>query len=115
MPFSTTIRLNTSPTDRTPSPGFQSYLPAMTRASPLNLSERVPASLVRAACGVCDAGWAWDGATLTAATIASVHATLPIRIVLIVKSSRGFVSLVLKQRQVRTPRASSPLRHGQGG
>src|SRR5215469_14708317 len=28
MPFSLMIRLNTSPTERTPSPGFQSYLPA---------------------------------------------------------------------------------------
>src|SRR5436853_2630907 len=27
MPFSLTIRLNTSPTERTPWPGFQSYLP----------------------------------------------------------------------------------------
>src|SRR5579872_521564 len=72
-------RLNTSPTERTPPLGFQSYLPAMTRASPLNLSERVPASLVRAAYGVCGAGWAWNGATLTNTTIASVHVTLPIR------------------------------------
>jgi hypothetical protein len=32
-------------TERTPSPGFQSYFPAMTRARPANLSDSVPASL----------------------------------------------------------------------
>src|ERR1700730_5059575 len=47
MPFSLTIRLNTSPTERTPWPGFQSYLPDITRASPVNLSESVPASFRR--------------------------------------------------------------------
>ena len=50
MPFSLTIRLNTSPTERTPWPGFQSYLPDITRASPVNLSESVPASFPKAAC-----------------------------------------------------------------
>src|SRR5206468_2779060 len=45
-----TIRLNTSPTERTPWPGFQSYLPDITRASPVNLSESVPASFPKAAC-----------------------------------------------------------------
>src|SRR6516164_7627992 len=50
MPFSLTIRLNTSPTERTPWPGFQSYLPDITRASPANLSESVPASFTKAAC-----------------------------------------------------------------
>src|SRR6266851_8670468 len=49
MPFSVTIRLNTSPTERTPWPGFQSYLPDITRASPVNLSESVPASFPKAA------------------------------------------------------------------
>src|SRR5439155_18172480 len=50
MPFSLTIRLKTSPTERTPWPGFQSYLPDITRASPVNLSESVPASFPKAAC-----------------------------------------------------------------
>src|ERR1700687_378059 len=49
-PFSLTIRLNTSPTERTPWPGFQSYLPDITRARPENLSESVPASFPKAAC-----------------------------------------------------------------
>ena len=52
-PFSLTIRLNTSPTERTPWPGFQSYLPDITRASPVNLSESVPASFPKAACNSC--------------------------------------------------------------
>jgi len=63
--------------ERTPSPGFQSYLPAITRASPLNFSESVPASLARAA----DALRRWlgtHGVTIAAATTASVNATLPI-------------------------------------
>src|SRR5438477_2710214 len=46
-PFSITIRLKTSPAERTPSPSFQSYFPAMTRARPANLSDSVPASLDR--------------------------------------------------------------------
>src|SRR6185503_8489985 len=50
MPFSLTIGLNTSPAERTPWPGFQSYLPDITRASPVNLSESVPASFANAAC-----------------------------------------------------------------
>src|SRR5262245_41484057 len=49
-PFSLTIRLKTSATERTPWAGFQSYLPDITRASPVNLSESVPASLAKAAC-----------------------------------------------------------------
>src|SRR5215468_8704575 len=49
-PFSLTIRLKTSATERTPWMGFQSYLPDMTRASPVNLSESVPASLAKAVC-----------------------------------------------------------------
>src|SRR3954468_9029586 len=50
MPYSLTIRLNTAPTERTPWPGFQSYLPDITRASPVNLSQSVPASFPKAAC-----------------------------------------------------------------
>src|SRR5262252_702240 len=58
-PFSLAIRLKTSPTERTPWAGLQSYLPDMTRASPVNLSESVPASLTKAACSpaVCDCTW----------------------------------------------------------
>src|SRR5262249_34271161 len=78
-PFSVTIRLKTSPTDRTPSPGFQLYFPAMTRARPANLSESVPASLDRAACVVC----ARSGARLSTAAIATAHAIVLVRIVLI--------------------------------
>src|SRR3984885_4277397 len=48
-PFSSTIRLNTSLTERTPWPGFQSYLPAITRARPVNFLESVPASSPKAA------------------------------------------------------------------
>src|SRR5579872_6639251 len=49
-PFSLTIRLKTSATERTPWAGFQSYLPDITRASPVNLSESVPATFAKAAC-----------------------------------------------------------------
>src|SRR5947207_12225632 len=76
-PFSVTIRLKTSPTERTPSPGFQSYFPAMTRARPANLSDSVPASLDRAACVVC----ARSGARLSTAAIATAHAIVLVRIV----------------------------------
>src|ERR1700758_5393191 len=58
MPFSVTIRLNTSQTERTPWPGFQSYLPDITRASPVNLSESVPASFPKAPCIPTDCAWA---------------------------------------------------------
>src|SRR5215831_546768 len=78
-PFSVTIRLKTSPTERTPSPGFQLYFPAITRARPANLSESVPASLDRAACVVC----ARSGARLSTAAIATAHAIVLVRIVLI--------------------------------
>src|SRR5205809_6231607 len=76
-PFSVTIRLKTSPTERTPSPGFQLYFPAMTRARPANLSDSVPASLDRAACVVC----ARSGATVSTAAIATAHAIVLVRIV----------------------------------
>src|SRR6478735_4840476 len=76
-PFSVTIRLKTSPTERTPSPGFQSYFPAMTRARPANLSDSVPASFDRAVCVVC----ARSGATLCTVAIATAHAIVPVRIV----------------------------------
>src|SRR5215831_9218664 len=49
-PFSLTIRLKTSATERTPWAGFQSYLPDITRASPVNFSESVPASFPKVAC-----------------------------------------------------------------
>src|SRR5262245_46575806 len=78
-PFSVTIRLKTSPTERTPSPGFQLYFPAMTRARPANLSDSVPASLDRAACVVC----ARSGARLSTAAIVTAHAIVLVRIVLI--------------------------------
>src|SRR5262245_43465627 len=78
-PFSVTIRLKTSPTERTPSTGFQSYFPDITRARPANLSDSVPASLARAACVVC----ARSGARLSTAAIASAHAIVLVRIVLI--------------------------------
>src|SRR5438067_6866483 len=55
-PFSLTIRLKTSPTERTPWPGFQSYLPDITRASPVNLSESVPASFAKAGCNPAGLG-----------------------------------------------------------
>src|SRR5215475_3884349 len=77
-PFSVTIRLKTSPTERTPSPGFQSYFPAMTRAKPANLSDSVPASLDSAACVVC----ACSGTRLSTAAIATAHAIVLVRIVL---------------------------------
>src|SRR5215510_7935286 len=76
-PFSRTIRLKTSPTERTPSPGFQSYFPAMTRARPENLSDSVPASLDRADCVVS----ARAGAGLSAAAIATADAIVFVRIV----------------------------------
>ena len=69
MSFSLTIRLNTSPTERTPWPGFQSYLPDITRASPVNLSESVPASFAKAAC--IPAGCACANGTIR--TTASAH------------------------------------------
>src|SRR5438132_13796878 len=78
-PCSVTIRLKTSPTERTPSPGFQLYFPAMTRARPANLSDSVPASLDRAACVVS----ARNGARLSTAAIATAHAIVLVRIVLI--------------------------------
>src|SRR6478609_2430325 len=78
-PFSVTIRLKTSPTERTPSPGFELYFPAMTRARPANLSDSVPASLDRAACVVC----APSGARLSPAAIATALASVLVRIVLI--------------------------------
>src|SRR5262249_60072904 len=81
-PFSVTIRLKTSPTERTPSPGFQSYFPDITRARPANLSDSVPASLDRAACVVCVV-CARSGAWLSTAAIASAHAIVRVRIVLI--------------------------------
>src|SRR6478735_1051898 len=76
-PFSVTIRLKTSPTERTPSPGFQSHFPAMTRARPANLSDSVPASFDRAVCVVC----ARSGAGLSTAAIATAPATVFVRIV----------------------------------
>src|SRR5437899_1662417 len=86
-PFSVTIRLKTSPTERTPSPGFQSYFPAMTRARPANLSDSVPASLDRAVCVVC----ARSGARLSTAAIATAHAIVLVRIVRIdISCSRLF-------------------------
>src|SRR6516165_1514841 len=48
-PFSLMIRFKTSATERTPGARHQSYLPDMTRASPVNLSERVPASFANVA------------------------------------------------------------------
>src|SRR5579864_4858740 len=86
-PFSVTIRLKTSPTERTPSPGFQSYFPAMTRARPANLSDSVPASLDKAVCVVC----ARSGARLSTAAIATAHAIVLVRIVRIdISCSRLF-------------------------
>src|SRR6476646_10751107 len=82
-PFSVTIRLKTSPTERTPSPGFQSYFPAITRARPANLSDSVPASLDRAACVVC----ARSGARLSTAAIATAHAIGLVRVVFMNTSS----------------------------
>src|SRR5262245_30486941 len=76
-PFSRTIRLKTSPTERTPSQGFQSYFPAMTSARPENLSDSVPASLARADCVVP----ARAGAGLSAAAIATADAIVFVRIV----------------------------------
>src|SRR6185295_4196652 len=68
--FSVTIRLNTSLTDRTPWPGRQSYLPAITRASPVNLSERFVTSFTSAArvspAGAGAAIWAAAGAANSA-------------------------------------------------
>src|SRR5262245_20611752 len=78
-PFSVTIRLKTSPTERTPSAGFQLYFPAMTRARPANLSDSVPASLDRAACVV----FARSGAGLSTAAIATAPAIVLVRIFLI--------------------------------
>ncbi len=45
IPFSMTIQLKTSPAARTPSAGFQSYVPAIALASPVNLPASVAASL----------------------------------------------------------------------
>src|SRR5262252_3154228 len=86
MPFSFTIRLKTSPTERTPSAGFQLYFPAMTRARPANLSESVPASFDRAACVVC----ALSGAGLSTAAIATAPAIVLVRIFLIDISWRRY-------------------------
>src|SRR5438128_6968979 len=74
-PFPVTIRLKTSPTERTPAPGFQLYFPAMTCARPANLSDSVPASLDRAACVVP----ARNGARLSTAAIATAHAMVLVR------------------------------------
>src|SRR5437667_12304570 len=88
-PFSVTIRLKTSPTERTPSPGFQLYFPAMTRARPANLSDSVPASLDRAACVVGPRNGAKHDSHpghrpggLSTAAIAIAHAVVLVRIVL---------------------------------
>src|SRR5207248_6138014 len=78
-PFSLTIRLNTSPTERTPWPGFQSYLPDMTRASPVDLSESVLASFVKAACSPAD--FACANGTIRAT--ASAHTQYRVRIFVI--------------------------------
>src|SRR5215510_12629889 len=80
-PFSLTIRLKTSATERTPCAGFQSYLPDMTRASPVNLSERVPASVAKAAChpAGCDCAPA-NGAVKASA---SAHTPYWVRVVII--------------------------------
>ena len=78
MPFSITMRLKTSPAERTPWAGFQSYLPTMTRARPENLSESVPASFDNAACVVC----ARKGVMLKAEVIKTTHVIVLIRIVL---------------------------------
>src|SRR5262244_3433068 len=81
-PFSLTIRLKTSATERTPSPGFQAYFPAMTRARPTNLSDSVPASLDRAAC-VVGVVCARSGARPSTAAIVTAPAIVLVRIVLI--------------------------------
>src|SRR6478735_5164750 len=94
-PFSITIRLKTSPTERTPSPGFQSYFPAMTRARPVNLSDSVPASFDRAVCVVC----ARSGARLSIAAIATAHAIVLVRIVLMDVSLRQILLTVGRVRQ----------------
>src|SRR5262249_45027967 len=65
--------------ERTPSPGFQLYFPAMTRARPANLSDSVPASLDRAACVVCVV-CARSGARLSTTAIATAHAIVLVRI-----------------------------------
>src|SRR5437762_9576429 len=59
--------------------GLPVVFPAMTRARPANLSDSVPASLDRAACVVC----ARSGARLSTAAIATAHAIVLVRIVLI--------------------------------
>jgi hypothetical protein len=83
MPFFVTIRLNTSPTERTPWPGFQSYLPDLTRASPVYLSESVPASYRKAAS--IPAGCACAIGTIRAA--ASAHTPYWVRIFFMWNSS----------------------------
>src|SRR5690348_1934601 len=70
-PFSLTIRLKTSATERTPWAGFQSYLPDITRASPVNLSESVPASFAKAACNPAGCDCARANGTIRAT--ASAH------------------------------------------
>src|SRR5438046_2316097 len=60
--------LKTSATERTPWAGFQSYLPDITRASPVNFSESVPASFAKAAC--IPAGCACANGTIRAAASA---------------------------------------------
>src|SRR6476659_3923893 len=85
-PFSFTIRLNTSPTERTPGPGFQSYLPDMTRASPVNLSESVPASFAKAA-------WIPTGCACANGTIratASAHTPYRVKTFIIWNSFRHY-------------------------
>src|SRR5438128_1441284 len=99
-PFPVTIRLKTSPTERTPAPGFQLYFPAMTCARPANLSDSVPASLDRAACVVP----ARNGARLSTAAIATAHAMVLVRIVLIDISccpAGGALLFMAEKRQFR--------------
>src|SRR5262245_22709781 len=107
-PFSVTIRLKTSPTERTPSPGFQLYFPAMTRARPTNLSDSVPASLDNAACVVC----ARSGTRLSTAAIATAHAIVLVRIVLI---DISFRQIFLRQRRSGRLGLHHDARHSPAG
>src|SRR5215468_6689249 len=88
-PFSLTIRLKTSATERTPWVGFQSYLADITRASPVNLSESVPASFAKAACNPAGCDCARANGIIRAT--ASAHAAYCVRIFFMWNSSMSLL------------------------
>src|SRR6516164_11206780 len=100
-PFSLTIRLKTSATERTPWAGFQSYLPDITRASPANLSESVPASFAQVACIPDGCACACANGAIRATT--SAHTAYRVRIFFMWNSSYGMLLLTAQYAATNQP------------